>query len=200
MLLEEGRELSASLVGAMTVVMLGVGIEDLPSVRLVPDQEVVQGLAAQGADDTFAVRVHPWGPRRGPHDLDVVGCEDRVEGLGVLRVPVAEQETQRAHPNTQLDGEVLACCTVQGPVGWAVTPAMCSRRVPCSRNTSAYTRRRSTRSMWTKSQAMMAWACAVRKSRHVGRLRRGAGSMPAAVRISQTVVEPTGRPSRTSSP
>lgn len=94
----------------------------------------------------------------------------------------------------------LACCTVQRPVGCAVTPAMCSRRAPCSRNTSAYTRRRSTRSMWTKSQAMMPSACAVRNSRHVGPLRRGAGSMPAAVRISQTVVELTGCPSRTSSP
>lgn len=46
----------------------------------------------------------------------------------------------------------------------------------------------------------MPWACVVRSSRRVGPLRRGAGSMPAAVRISQTVVEPTGCPSRISSP
>lgn len=73
-------------------------MEDVPGVELVPDQEVVEGLAPQGADDLFAVGVHPRSPRRGPHNLDVVDREDRVEGLGVLRVPVSEQETQRVRP------------------------------------------------------------------------------------------------------
>jgi hypothetical protein len=50
------------------------------------------------------------------------------------------------------------------------------------------------------SQAMTPSACAVRNWRQVGPLRRGAGSMPAAVRISQTVVVPMGCPRRTSSP
>ena len=77
-----------------------------------------------------------------------------------------------------------------------------SASVPCSRNISAYTRRwstRPTRSIWTKSQAMMASSCADRNSRHVGPLRRGAGSMPAAVWISQTVVAPRECPSWSSS-
>lgn len=72
--------------------------------------------------------------------------------------------------------------------------------MPCSRKTSAYTRRRSTTSMSTKSQAMTPWACAARNSRHVGPTLRGAGSIPAAVRISQTVVAPIGCPRRTNSP
>jgi hypothetical protein len=46
--------------------------------------------------------------------------------------------------------------------------------------------------MCRKSHAMRPSACAVRNSRHVGPLRRGAGSTPAAVRISQTVVVPIG--------
>jgi len=29
-----------------------------------------------------------------------------------------------------------ACCTVHSPVGFAVTPPRCIRRVPCSMNTS----------------------------------------------------------------
>jgi hypothetical protein len=33
-----------------------------------------------------------------------------------------------------------ACCTVHAPVGCAVTPARCSLRVPCSMNTSTYSR------------------------------------------------------------
>src|ERR1017187_4946226 len=31
-----------------------------------------------------------------------------------------------------------ACCTVQSPAGWAVTPPRCIRRVSCSMNISTY--------------------------------------------------------------
>ncbi|MEU7469960.1 hypothetical protein AB0A94_15715 [Streptomyces sp. NPDC044984] len=108
----------------------GAGIEDMPRVRLVPDQEVVESLAPQGSDDPFAARVHPRGPPCGPDDADVVGIEDRTEGLGVLRVPVVEQETQRVHPNAQLGGMVSRLLHRQESVGRMVTPAMCSLRVP----------------------------------------------------------------------
>ena len=42
-------------------------------------------------------------------------------------------------------------------------------------------------STWAKSTARIAWACAARNCRQVGPDRRGAGSMPAAFRIVQTV-------------
>ena len=73
-----------------------------------------------------------------------------------------------------------ACCTVQSPVGCAVTPPRCIRRVLCSMNTSTYSRFSSTVSTCRKSTARIpaAWAC--RNCRHVGPERRGAGSMPAA--------------------
>jgi hypothetical protein len=38
--------------------------------------------------------------------LDALGAKDRIEGRGVLRVPVTEQEAHRVDPRTQLDGEV----------------------------------------------------------------------------------------------
>ena len=65
MLLGEGRKLSPGLVGAMAVVVTGVDVEDASSVGLVQDQQVIEELAPQGADDPFAVGVHPWGPWRG---------------------------------------------------------------------------------------------------------------------------------------
>ena len=40
-------------------------------------------------------------------------------------------------------------------------------------------------------QARIPWAWAVRNSRQVGPVRRGAGSRPAVVRIRQTVEAPT---------
>ena len=103
-LVGEGRALSAGLVRAMAVVVSGVGVEDVPGVGLVPDQQVVEGFASQGCDDPFAVGVHSRSPRRGLHDLGAVGREDRVEGLGVLRVPVADQEARRVDPCAQLGG------------------------------------------------------------------------------------------------
>jgi hypothetical protein len=53
-----------------------------------------------------------------------------------------------------------ACCTVHSPVGFAVTPPMCIRRVPCSMNTSTYMRYSSTVSACRKSAATIpaAWA------------------------------------------
>lgn len=92
------------------------------------------------------------------------------------------------------------CCTAHAPVGCAVTPAKWSLRVPCSVNTSTYNRWSSTVSTTRKSHAMIAWAWAVRNCRHVGPARRGAGSMPAAWRISQTVDAAIVYPSRASSP
>ncbi len=46
-------------------------------------------------------------------------------------------------------------------------------------------------SRWTRSQARIPRACAVRNSRQVGPDRRGAGSSPAVVRILHTVEAPT---------
>ena len=43
--LGEGRELSPGLVRAMTVAVLGIGVQDLSSMGLVPDQQVVEDLA-----------------------------------------------------------------------------------------------------------------------------------------------------------
>jgi hypothetical protein len=77
-----------------------------------------------------------------------------------------------------------ACCTVHSPVGLAVTPPMCIRRVPCSMNTRTYSLLSSTVSTCRKSTATIpaAWAC--RNCRQPGPERRGAGSIPAACRIS----------------
>ena len=93
-----------------------------------------------------------------------------------------------------------ACCTVQSPVGLAVTPPRCIRRVPCSMKTSTYSLFSSTVSTCRKSTARIPAAWAVRNCRHVGPERRGAGSMPAARRISHTVDGAIVTPSFVSSP
>jgi hypothetical protein len=87
----------------------------------------------------------------------------------------------------KLRARLRACCTVHSPVGLAVTPPRCIRRVPCSMNTRTYSLLRSAVS-----------TC--RNCRQLGPDRRGAGSMPAACRISHTVDGATVPPSFVSSP
>ena len=100
----------------------------------------------------------------------------------------------------RLIARLRACCTVHSPVGFAVTPPRCIRRVPCSINTRTYSLFSSTVSTCRKSTARIPAACAWRNCRHVGPVRRGAGSMPAARRISHTVDGATITPSLASSP
>jgi hypothetical protein len=75
------------------------------------------------------------------------------------------------------------CCTVHSPVGFAVTPPRCIRRVPFSMNTRTCSLFSSAVSTCRKSTAGTPAACAWRNCRHVGPARRGAGPMPAARRI-----------------
>jgi len=81
-----------------------------------------------------------------------------------------------------------------------VTPPRCIRRVPCSMKISTCSLLSSTVSTCRKSTARIptAWAC--RNCRQVGPDRRGAGSIPAACRISHTVDGATARSSFVSSP
>ncbi len=76
------------------------------------DQDVVEQFASQGADDPFAVGVHPGRLRRAGDDVQSIGLEDGVERLAVLAVAVAEQEAQRLHPVSEVGGKVpgLLCC------------------------------------------------------------------------------------------
>ncbi len=102
--------------------------------------------------------------------------------------------------SSRVKARLRACCTVHSPVGLAVTPPRCIRRVPCSMNTRTCSLLSSTVSTCRKPAATIpaAWAC--RNCRQVGPARRGAGSMPAARKISQTVDGATVTPSLVSSP
>jgi hypothetical protein len=67
-------------------------------------------------------------------------------------------------------------------------------------NTRTYSLCKNTVSTGRKPAAMIPAAWAVRNCRHLGPVRRGAGSMPAARRISQIADGATVTPSLVSSP
>jgi hypothetical protein len=87
-----------------------------------------------------------------------------------------------------------------GPVGCAVTPRMCTRRLATSITNSTCSRRRVTVSTQKKSVANNPAACVRRNVRQLGPPRRGAGPTRALARIRRMVPAPTRWPSRRSSP
>jgi hypothetical protein len=121
-----------ALVWTVLVVVLGVAVEDRAGVVFVVDQDVVGAFAADGADEPFGVTVRPRCPRRDPDHLDACGAEDRVERGGELRVTVRTRNRNELARSSRSTIRLRACCVVQSPVGCAVTPRMCTRRVTTS--------------------------------------------------------------------
>ncbi|MEV5543979.1 hypothetical protein AB0L13_44960 [Saccharopolyspora shandongensis] len=69
---------------------------------------MAEDLAVDAAGDSFAVSVRLGCLGRRLRDLHVLGFEDRVEGVGVLRVAVTEQEAQRLDAHPQVGGHVAS--------------------------------------------------------------------------------------------
>ena len=67
-LLGLGWWLVSALVGSVSVVVVFVGREDLTCVAFAQGQDVVEEFASEGADDPFAVGVHPGRLWRGGDD------------------------------------------------------------------------------------------------------------------------------------
>ena len=100
------RALCSGLVGSVPVVVVLVFGEDSAGMGFVDDQDVVEGFAADGSDHPFAVGVHPgysWGAEQ---DVHVLGPEDGIEGLGVLGVAVAQDESQGLYAGAEIRGKV----------------------------------------------------------------------------------------------
>jgi len=135
---------------------------------LTEDQHPVEDLAAQGADEALAGRVHARRLDGADQDPGAGGLEDGIERGGEVRATVAEQNLPRSRSRnlmssnrrSRVRARLRACCTVHSPVGFEVTPPTCIRRVPCSMNTRTYSRLSSTVSACKKSAARIpaAWA------------------------------------------
>ena len=114
------------------VVVLDVLLKHCREVARSSDQEMVEVFAAQGADEAFGDRVRPRCSDWGADDADVGAGEYGVEGRGEFAVSIADQESNRSAQSPRLIRRLRACWVIQAPVGWAVIPARCTRRWPCS--------------------------------------------------------------------
>jgi hypothetical protein len=138
----ERRPWAERLMGPVTVVVPGILGQDLPQVLLAVDQQAFGALAAQCAHETPGEGVRPGRLDRGLDDPRAVPCEDVVERRGELAVAVADQDPETAGPVAEPISGLRACWMVQAPVGWAVTPRMCTVWVPISITNRTYRRRR----------------------------------------------------------
>src|SRR4051812_15673990 len=121
--------------------------------HLSEDEHAVGRLAAGGQDEPFRVGVRPralrWDLVHGDGGIGQYG----VEGCGELPAAVADQEFELVGAFTEVHEQILACCAVQSPSGLAVTPRMCTYRLPTSITKNTYRRLRvSAQFTWKKSQ------------------------------------------------
>src|SRR5208282_1256295 len=148
-----GDALGDALMRPGSVIVHLVLGQDGPQVCLAEDQHAVQELAAKGADEPLASRVHTRSLDRSAQGLAPVAWKTasneavKFEPRSRIRNLIASNRSSR------LRARLRACWTVQSPVGFAVTPPRCIRRVPCSMNTRTYSLLSSTVSTCRKSTA-----------------------------------------------
>jgi hypothetical protein len=199
-LLRHRRRVGQASVRAALVVMLDVASQDRNELVATDDEQLVQALPAYGTDPAFGDgigvgRLHGRADHLGP------GRPPRVvERPGELGVPVADQELERGGLLVGTATRLRACWATHHPVGYAVTPARCTRRLPSSMKNSTYTLRRKTVSTVKKAQARMAAACWRRNDRPLVEARRGAGSRPWARNTRLIELADTRTPRCNSSP
>ena len=90
----------------VAVVVLLVLVKYGGGVPLIDDQDAVEKLAPDAADETFSDCVGPWCPHRRLDDADVDGGEHRVERGGELGVAIANQEPDAAAGVVEIHDEV----------------------------------------------------------------------------------------------
>src|ERR1017187_4308815 len=133
-----GEALADALMRPGGVVVLLVFGQDGSQVRFAEGEAAVRELAPQGAGEALADRVHPRCLHSGAQDRGAGGLEDGVEGAGEVRSAVTDQEPEVLEPLAEVHRQVAGLLHRRSPVGWAVTPPGCIRRVSCSMNISTY--------------------------------------------------------------
>ena len=80
---------------------------------LVPDEGVIQELAAASPDPAFGDRVHPGRPRVAEHSPDPGADEDGVERGGEVRTAIADHELELICLVAEVHDQVA--CLLGGP-------------------------------------------------------------------------------------
>jgi hypothetical protein len=90
----ERWRLTECAVRPVLVVVRQVARRHVLEMPLTQDQHPVEQLTTYGADPAFGERIRWRRTHRRPQDSDALGGEDRIEGVGELRVSVADEELE----------------------------------------------------------------------------------------------------------
>jgi hypothetical protein len=145
-------------VRTVAVVVVDEDTEHTLEVTLVEDQEPVDALRADGADELLSDRIRRRSADRRPDDLYAFALEHGVEVTRERAVAVADGAGVDRSLGVQAN--CRACWMTHSPLGFAVQPARCTRRLPSSMKKSTYSRCSRTVSTVKKSTASMLCACA----------------------------------------
>ncbi len=118
-----------STMRALGVVVLDVASQDRLEVAAAEDEEPVETLGADGADEPLGVGVGSGCAHGRGDDSDAFAAEHLVEPQGELAVAVVDQEP---HPLEPVKLRLRACWVTQAPLGLVVQPANWTRRLPSS--------------------------------------------------------------------
>jgi hypothetical protein len=94
------------------------------------DQQPVETLGADGADEALGVGVCLWRADGRMDHVDAFAAEDLVEGCTELAVPVKIRKLVCSRMPVKL--RLRACYVTRVPVGLGVQPAIWTRRLPRS--------------------------------------------------------------------
>src|SRR4051794_23877606 len=153
----------------------------------VDDEGSVEEFGSAGPHPALHDRVHARDADAGLHDGDALGVEDRVEGVRVAAVTVADQVLRGGPRVLEVHGQGPGQLRRPGRGGMRGGARIRTRRVACSMAAKTCSRAPVSVRVSKKSAARIACAWPCRKAAQVWRSRPGTGSMPASLRISQTV-------------
>jgi hypothetical protein len=94
------------------------------------DEDVVETFPAQCSDEAFHDRIRPRRPDRGADDPDIGTAASNAAVNLLSRSRIKNRNRSVRSPKSI--NRLRACWGDPRPVGWAVIPAMCTRRRPRS--------------------------------------------------------------------
>jgi hypothetical protein len=110
----------------MAVVVVRVLAENGGGVPLVDDEDSVEELAADGADEPFGDRVGRGG-RTGVRMMRMSVAVKTASNAAVNLASRSRMRNRSWRPaSSRSMSRLRACWVSQAPVGWAVTPRMCT--------------------------------------------------------------------------
>jgi hypothetical protein len=179
-------------VGAVVVEMRCVLGQCVFEVALVEDQYSVEQLAADGADPSFGDRVSSGRPHRCAQDADAFTGEYGIEDVSELGIPVADQELESCHALAEVHQQIPRLLSHPGSarVRGDSKKMHAAGSVLHEEQDIQPLAQQCVDAEEVGGENPCAWAA--RNCLQVGPSRRGAGSMPARLRIDQTVLGAIG--------